>query len=594
MTEKARMVKPEEMAGEGGPGWIERRWRLGLLCAWLVLALLLVIPKLTAIAGLGLRDTDDNLRLAQVRAWLAGQPWFDLTQYRLAPPGGADIHWSRLPDLPIAGLILLFKPMFGTAAAEQWAAGLAPLIPLGIGLVGIALVARRLIAPAAWPAALLVMMGGLLLLPMWAPLRIDHHGWQLALLAIAWSGLVDPDVRRGGVVAGLASALSLSIGLEMLAFLALIGAATTLLWVRDGRHARIAGYGAAIGGGTAIGFLLFASWANRAPVCDALSPVWMSAMIAAGALLVALALLAPATAKRRLAGAAIAGVILAIGFALAWPHCLGRPEGVSPELQRIWLDHVREAKPVFVQKWRGILVIVSLPLSGLIGYGFAIRHYWADPRRDLWIASAAMAAAGAAMLFFQVRVAPATQLMSIAGGAFIAWRLVPRWRSSPVVPVRIIGTLAALSLATGLYVLVPLQMIPKPPDEKRTSARCMARATLAPLARAPAGTILAPVDLGPRLIVTTPHAAVAGPYHRNGAAILDVFHAFQRGDAFARDVIRRRHVDYVLICKGLQGSGLYEGDGDGLFDRLDRGETPDWLAPIPQPRGSPLRFYRVR
>ena len=31
------------------------------------------------------------------------------------------------------------------------------------------------------------------------PLRIDHHGWQLAFLAIGLAGLADPDRRRGGI-----------------------------------------------------------------------------------------------------------------------------------------------------------------------------------------------------------------------------------------------------------------------------------------------------------------------------------------------------------------------------------------------------------
>jgi hypothetical protein len=48
-------------------------------------------------------DTDDNLRMMQVRDLMRGQDWYDLRQYRLNPPFGADIHWSRLVDLPIAG-----------------------------------------------------------------------------------------------------------------------------------------------------------------------------------------------------------------------------------------------------------------------------------------------------------------------------------------------------------------------------------------------------------------------------------------------------------------------------------------------------------
>src|SRR3954452_14790108 len=40
-------------------------------------------------------DTDDAMRLVQVRDLLAGQSWFDLTATRLDPPGTL-MHWSRV------------------------------------------------------------------------------------------------------------------------------------------------------------------------------------------------------------------------------------------------------------------------------------------------------------------------------------------------------------------------------------------------------------------------------------------------------------------------------------------------------------------
>ena len=91
-----------------------RHWRLVLVAAWLLYIVVIVSSRWTSIQALGLPDTDDNLRLAQVRALLEGQGWYDLTQHRFDPAhGGANIHWSRLVDLPIAGLILLLKPLRG-------------------------------------------------------------------------------------------------------------------------------------------------------------------------------------------------------------------------------------------------------------------------------------------------------------------------------------------------------------------------------------------------------------------------------------------------------------------------------------------------
>ncbi|HQY44971.1 MAG TPA: hypothetical protein PK450_12425, partial [Paracoccaceae bacterium] len=44
-------------------------------------------------------DGDDLTRLQEVRDWLGGQSWFDTRQYRILPPEGISIHWSRYVDL---------------------------------------------------------------------------------------------------------------------------------------------------------------------------------------------------------------------------------------------------------------------------------------------------------------------------------------------------------------------------------------------------------------------------------------------------------------------------------------------------------------
>src|SRR3546814_14207249 len=92
---------------------------------WAWSALWYVAQRCGASHWRSLGETDDNRRLMQVRGLLAGQGWYDLRQYRLNPPGGFDIHWSRLVDLPIAGLFLLFKPFVGTGEAERLACGIA-------------------------------------------------------------------------------------------------------------------------------------------------------------------------------------------------------------------------------------------------------------------------------------------------------------------------------------------------------------------------------------------------------------------------------------------------------------------------------------
>ena len=269
------------------------------MIVWLAVTAWYLQERWGQIRWWSLGDTDDNIRLMQVRAWMAGQGWYDLRQYRLNPPVGFDIHWSRIVDLPIAGLILFFRLFTTPAWAERLACGLAPLLPLSVVMLALSATLRRLVSAYAWPVGLGLLLCANSTMLMFMPMRIDHRGWQLAMLAVTVAGLCDPEGRRGGALVGLASAASLAIGLEMLPYAAMAGAILTLRWVWDRAEApRLAVYALTLGGGSAAGFAAFASNANYAMRCDALTPVWLSVTVVAGALLFVMARINPAGSSR--------------------------------------------------------------------------------------------------------------------------------------------------------------------------------------------------------------------------------------------------------------------------------------------------------
>ncbi|HVF36614.1 MAG TPA: AcrB/AcrD/AcrF family protein, partial [Sphingomicrobium sp.] len=212
-----------------------RHWRWVLLLLWLAYVAFIISNRSGLIQAFALPDTDDNLRMAQVRALLGGQGWYDLTQYRFDPAhGGGNIHWSRLVDLPLAAIIIAAKPIVGGAEAERVAVALAPLLPLLLLMFSLALTMKRLVGERAWPLPVIGLLSAYSTIGMFAPLRIDHHGWQLAFLGLAVSAVADPRRARGGALLGIATGLSLTVGLEMMIYLALLGGATVLLWVADG------------------------------------------------------------------------------------------------------------------------------------------------------------------------------------------------------------------------------------------------------------------------------------------------------------------------------------------------------------------------
>ncbi|WP_448665153.1 AcrB/AcrD/AcrF family protein [Sphingomonas sp. CJ20] len=600
---------------------LDRRWSEWLLVFWACTVAWFLIQRQGNIYWLMLGDTDDNVRLMQVRALLAGQGWYDLRQYRLDPAmGGFDIHWSRFVDLPIAGLILLLKPLLGTAAAEKWACGIAPLLPLGITMTGLALTVRRLIAPYSWPLAMVLLLGCASTLAMYMPMRIDHHGWQLACLAMTVAGLADPARARGGAVVGIASALSLTIGLEMLPYCAMAGAILALRWVWEAGDApRLRAYGLTLAGGSALGFALFASNANQVLRCDALTPVWLSVMVVAGALLFALTL-APLRARWvRLALAGAAGAVIVAGFVLLFPQCLGRPEQVSDELANTWLNNVREARPIFRQTFKTGFTMAVLPIIGILGAAIATWRARGTPAAVPWAGIALFAAFAGAMLTWQIRAAPAAQMLAVPGAAALVWIVVPwflrrgplfaRWiGEGPArilgVAVRVLGSVGAFLLLSGLFAGLALPYLPgqkgarasgTPDKVAKANAACARTTSLRPLNAFAPATMFTHVDLGPRLIVVTHHNAIAGPYHRNGAAILDVHHAFTGTAAAFRPIAARHRATYLLICPDMSESTVYRARApQGFFAQLYRGQVPNWLEPMALPANSPFRLWRIR
>src|SRR5689334_6643779 len=442
---------------------VGREWKWIVLLVWLGFCATFIVEHFDQIRWFGLGDTDDNMRIMQVRALLHGQGWYDLRQHRMNPPIGANIHWSRLVDLPIAGLILGLRPFLGGPAAERWAVAIAPMVPYLLLLFSTALTARRLLGPVAYPLALLTLFFAGSTNGMFTPERIDHHGWQLALLALSISAIADPKRVRGGLTLGISSALSLAIGLEMLIYIALAGVAMVLFWVDDpDERERLRAYAVSLGGGTALSFLVFASNDNWNAVCDALSPVWLSDALIGSALMFALAWISPGDWKRRLMLALGAGIVVAAFHALTWPHCLQRLEGVSPEVERLWLSHVKEARPVYKHGWRVGMLIVALPITGAIGWGLMTWRGWADRELRRRVMGAALPGIAASLLLlWQVRTGPAAQMMAVVGGAAIIWFLLPRFWNSGNSFSRVAGAALVFIIGAGAAVPFVLDFIPE-------------------------------------------------------------------------------------------------------------------------------------
>jgi hypothetical protein len=274
---------------------------------------------------------------------------------------------------------------------------------------------------------------------------------------------------------------------------------------------------------------------------------------------------------------------------------------VSPEVQRLWLNNVREARPIYRHGWQVATMMLGLPLTAVFGWALLAWHNRGD--RGLFRRTLACAVPGLAatlLLFWQTRTGPAAQMLSIVGAIAIAWILCPRANASSRPVVRTFGLVLAATIGLGATVPFVLQMIPAKKLTKneiainRANRLCYSLPALRPVAQLPKGLIFTFVDLGPRVITVTHHNAVTGPYHRNGEQIADVMNAF-RGDAVqARRLIEKYHSDYLMTCPRSSTTTIFMSAAPkGFYAQLERGQVPAWLSRVPLPADSPFKLWRV-
>ena len=112
---------------------------------------------------------------------------------------------------------------------------------------------------------------------------------------------------------------------------------------------------------------------------------------------------------------------------------------------------------------------------------------------------------------------------------------------------------------------------------------------LALLKELPVGRVAGFVDQGPAILAYTDDAAIAGPYHRDAAGILDSYEIFTGPQP--RAILARRGIDYLMTCRAAPDWDFYQARG-GLIAGLAKGQVPPWL--VPAGRNGDVEVYRVK
>ena len=317
---------------------------------FLAASVTLALPAITG-GVFDAMSTDDAMRLVEVGDLIGGQGWFDVFQYRMDPPGGTSMHWSRLIDAPLAGLILLLKPLLGMHDAQALTLYFWPMLLFAVALALIAAIARQMSNSTAPVIAAVVL--AVLSAPALVHFRagaIDHHNAQIVLLLALV--LMTAQIEQSAIKAalgGLMASLSLAIGIEMLPAIAAIGLAVFGLFVWRG--APVARQVGAFGAGLAASSLLLAPAllplsSLTAPVCDAFGGPVLLLTVGGGISLMLMVRIDgyQSTLRMRTVSGATLAIVLVGSFLVLFSGCIASPFGhLDPIVISLWVNNIGEA-----------------------------------------------------------------------------------------------------------------------------------------------------------------------------------------------------------------------------------------------------------
>ncbi|WP_375289238.1 hypothetical protein [Qipengyuania sp.] len=568
--------------------------------ATLAVAAILLVATYPAIVAGQFPDPDDELRLVQVRDWLGGQGWFDLTLRRVdSAGGGVAMHWSRLVDLPLGLAIAALTPLLGAGAAESIAVVAVPLLTLGAILLLGAILTKRMLGPEAVGFALLIMAMTVPLLHQTRPLRIDHHGWQIALALLATNGVFARNPRGGAWTAGLALSAWLAISLEGLPMAAVVMGVFALRWLRDpdGRAWLLHG-SAGLALGSAFFFVTTRLGAASPVFCDTLKGAHLLAFGAGALGVAALSRLEPKHFALDAALLAAVGAMSGSAMLLIDPSCAGGGfEGLDPVVKRIWYDSVTEGLPIWRQRPADMLHVLVPGLAALAAAVWLARVRQWD--REDWVDYAVLLAGALAIGVLVMRAGAVAVVIGAVPLAALVKELYGRIRAKgrPLHTVALAWVLAIL-LVPSIPVTIAAALAPKKGAAgvaENIATSCDYAAAAPALKALGQGEALAPLDISPWVLMESDLSVVATGHHRGSPAMRTVIETFMASPQDAHRVLTARGTKYLILCDDLGEPDIYRREApSGLAAQLMAGRVPAWLREIDTDAGAAFHIWRIR
>ena len=586
---------------------------------WLFFAWCFVVHPHSEILQGNFVDPDDPMRLAHTIDWLKGQSWFDLRQYRMDPPDGFILPFSRFSEVPLAALILplhwLGLPWSGAGIV---ASALWPLILLGVMFAALRWVAQSFMARQWAGITAYVALFATSLMFQFTPGRVDHHAIAALLTLLGFGCVIRmmdmPEKTKWGFYAGFCLAAGQAIALETLPWLLALSGWVCAWMTARGRVASR--------GGLAFGCALYVysvaflvatqrphAWFEVDALQYSVTYVLLAGGVAVGCCGIALAAQARLGLARYIVAAALvagAGVLYLTKF----PELVAGPYGaMNRELAGLFFDNISEALPLSRKSpsIAALLLRLAYPLLGFAACLFFLTRKSGDEVWRWLLSALLLLAALLLATFYQVRYLYYAMMFAIipiaAGYRHALDAINARWRgrrlfaaevgllllAGPLCTVLLPALVDGRAFNTGVL-LFPVQYGDGRCDTFALENILNSRRHYGDRPR----LIMNMMDLGPEILLRTRHMALGGGYHMNVKGNLDSVHFFNATDPNeAEEIVRRRNVDLVVMCRqipalylGADGPNQIDVNGSGkvelkptasFAEQLIYGKVPDWL-----------------
>lgn len=527
-------------------------------------------------------DPDCYMHLQRARQMIDSGIWRLPLDGRIDAPFGGVMHWTSLFDLLLVigakALALFGLPM--DSALFWWGSLLSPLL-----LLPALPVLYWGFRPLLGEGRMLPLILLLLVLQGQAGAafqlgRPDHQSLLIASFLIQLgcvAAMLDGRAgQRTAVLSGLALGLAMWCSVEGLLFVLVTALPLALAWALDGRPGLrlLRPYAAA-----ALAVVSVALVYERPEGALLASQTRLSlvhALALAGGL-AALMLAWPIEHRQQTRRARLA---LLFGLALValtpvvivFPDFLGGPWGKLDPVLSVWHQEVEELQPLWPNSTKRLLTFLNqfaIPLAALPLLLLRLRR--AGPR-DGWLL---LPLALTTVLFWGLALAQGrwvayVQMALLVPGAMTVqflWSRYPGMRTAAFVAVMAVQIGAGVTLQSAKAARVATQAC--------DWSQAMALLTAEP---GEGRIVLTDLYAGPQILWRTHYRVVGGPYEL-ADAIRDTA-AFMRGDDTAAvDVLRRRNIDQVLLCRG-------DDDADGTLATILRHQSaPPGFTSLPAPDG---------